>query len=148
MIIDKATLDDIAELCDLLAILFSQEVEFKPDANAQAIGLRMIVSNPETGIILVARHSGKIVGMVCLLFTVSTALGARVAILEDMLVLPTQRGLGIGTDLLNAAIVTARENGCKRITLLTDSSNDIAHSFYEKHGFMQSQMLAFRLMLA
>jgi GNAT superfamily N-acetyltransferase len=147
MVIDRATLDDIAELCDLLAILFSQEVEFKPDANAQAIGLRMIVSHPETGIILVARHNGKIIGMVCLLFTVSTALGARVAILEDMLVLPTQRGLGIGTDLLTAAIVTARENDCKRITLLTDSSNEIAHSFYEKQGFMQSQMLAFRILL-
>jgi ribosomal protein S18 acetylase RimI-like enzyme len=70
-----------------------------------------------------------------------------VAILEDMLVLPTQRGLGIGTDLLTAAIVTARENDCKRITLLTDSSNEIAHSFYEKQGFMQSQMLAFRILL-
>ncbi len=147
MIIDRATLDDITELCDLLAILFSQEVEFKPDANAQAIGLRMIISNPETGIILVARHSGKIIGMVCLLFTVSTALGARVAILEDMLVLPTQRGLGIGSDLLNAAIVTARENGCKRITLLTDSSNEIAHKFYEKQGFTASEMLPFRLLL-
>lgn len=147
MIIDKATLDDITELCDLLAILFSQEVEFKPDANAQAIGLQMIVSNPETGIILVARHDGKIVGMVCLLFTVSTALGARVAILEDMLVLPTQRGLGVGSDLLNAAIVTARENGCKRITLLTDSSNELAHKFYKKQGFTVSEMLPFRLLL-
>lgn len=147
MIIDKATLADITELCGLLALLFSQEEEFKPDAAVQAAGLRLIVQNPEVGSILVARRDGKLVGMVNLLFTVSTALGSRVAILEDMVVLPTERGSGVGSRLLTVAIASASENGCKRITLLTDSCNEIAHSFYEKQGFTQSQMLPFRLML-
>lgn len=147
MIIDRATVDDISELCGLLASLFSQELEFKPDANVQARGLRAIVTNPEVGIILVARHNGKLVGMVNILFTVSTALGAKVAILEDMVVLPDERGAGVGSGLLAAAIATARENDCKRITLLTDSDNETAHLFYEKQGFTRSQMLPFRLML-
>lgn len=147
MIIDRATVDDITELSNLLTLLFSQEVEFKPDATVQATGLQSIIANSDVGIILVARHSGKIIGMVNLLFTVSTALGGRVAILEDMLVLPTKRGTGVGSNLLNAAIVTARETGCKRITLLTDSSNEMAHKFYEKQGFTASQMLPFRLRL-
>jgi GNAT superfamily N-acetyltransferase len=148
IVIEKANLDDINALCDLLAILFSQEAEFKADANLQAAGVRKILSNPECGIILVARRETKLIGMVNLLFTVSTALGAKVALLEDMVVLPTERGCGVGSQLLKAAINTAKECACQRLTLLTDSDNLIAHSFYEQHGFVRSPMLPFRLMLA
>ncbi len=147
MIIEKASSDDITALCSLLDVLFSQEAEFKPDALAQTAGLRMIMNNPECGIILVARHKGRLVGMVSLLFTVSTALGGKVAILEDMVVLPTERGAGIGTKLLNAAIDTARKNACQRLTLLTDNDNDKARKFYEKQGLVKSPMSPFRLML-
>jgi GNAT superfamily N-acetyltransferase len=145
--IETATLDDINALCDLLAVLFSQEAEFKPDYQAQQTGLQAIISNPDIGIILLARHNDKVVAMVSLLFSISTALGGRVAMLEDMVVLPDKRGLGIGSILLNAAIKTARESGCQRITLLTDSDNEIAHKFYEKQGFTRSAMLAFRRLL-
>jgi GNAT superfamily N-acetyltransferase len=148
MIIEKATVEDITELCCLLDILFSQEIEFKPDANAQKRGLRAIITNPDVGIILVARHNDKLVGMVNILFTISTALGGRVALLEDMVVLPSKRGSGVGSRLLNAAITTARENDCQRLTLLTDSDNEIAHGLYEKHGFTRSPMLPFRFMLS
>ncbi len=147
MLIEKATVTDIASLCELLDVLFQQEIEFQPNRNAQQIGLLTILSNPASGIILVARKDEKIVGMVNLLFTVSTALGGRVALLEDMVVLPTERGAGIGSCLLNAAISTARENACQRITLLTDSDNATAQQFYQKHGFTASQMLPFRLVL-
>lgn len=148
MIIEKAKIADIAELCELLAMLFQQEQEFKSDQQLQTNGLQSIITNPDLGNILLARIDNKIVGMVNILYTVSTALGGRVAILEDMVVLPDNRGLGIGSELLNAAITTVRDSGCQRITLLTDSDNEIAHGFYEKHGFVRSQMLAFRMLLA
>jgi GNAT superfamily N-acetyltransferase len=147
MIIDKATLEDITELCGLLEILFSQEVEFQVATDVQVRGLRLILTNPELGIILVVRHGGKLLGMVSLLFTVSTALGERVAVLEDMVVLPSERSSGVGSSLLSAAITTAREQGCQRVTLLTDGTNTAAHSFYEKQGFIRSQMVTFRRLL-
>ena len=86
MQIEKATVNDIPELCDLLAVLFSQEAEFEVDDKAQQTGLQAIISNPDLGIILLARHKHKVVGMVSLLFSISTALGGRVAMLEDMVV--------------------------------------------------------------
>jgi GNAT superfamily N-acetyltransferase len=147
MVIEKATVADITQLCCLLDILFSQEVEFKPDADTQERGLRAIVTNPDVGVILVARHNDTLVGMVNILFTVSTALGGRVGILEDMVVIPSKRSSGVGSQLLNAAIATARENNCQRLTLLTDSDNETAHGFYEKHSFTRSPMLPFRLLL-
>ena len=86
--------------------------------------------------------------MVNLLFTVSTAIGERVAILEDMIVSPVARGSGIGSGLLTYAISFARLSGVKRITLLTDSENTSAQRFYGKHGFSKSSMIPLRLTIA
>lgn len=147
MEIALASLSDIPELCELLGILFSQEVEFVPNHEAQSRGLTRIISNPEAGIIVLARQGGQVVGMCNLLFTVSTALGERVAILEDMIVSPNYRGSGVGSQLLGQAIKFARLNGCKRITLLTDRDNESAQRFYQKHGFVISAMIPLRIPL-
>ena len=147
MQIKKAKIQDIPELCLLLDLLFSQEIEFVPNREAQVNGLTLIISNDGTGDILIAKKSGKIIGMVNLLYTVSTALGERVAVLEDMVVMPEARGLGIGSKLLTSAFQLAEDNGIKRITLLTDHDNKSAHNFYQQHGFERSSMVAFRKVL-
>ena len=82
--------------------------------------------------------------MVNLLFTVSTALGERVVLLEDMVVAPSVRGAGVGSALLTAAIDFARAQRCPRITLLTDRVNADAQRFYARHGFTASDMLPMR----
>jgi GNAT superfamily N-acetyltransferase len=148
MLVEKATTSDIPALVSLLSTLFSQEAEFTPNAEAQRRGLEAIIGNPEAGAVLVARQGDQIVGMVNLLFTISTALGERVALLEDMVVSPADRGKGIGTKLLSEAISFARLRGCKRITLLTDRSNESAQRFYSKQGLVLSGMVPMRLSLA
>jgi GNAT superfamily N-acetyltransferase len=148
MNIATATLLDVPALSGLLSELFAQETEFAPDDDAQRRGLARIISNPEVGVILVARDGSEALGMVNVLFTVSTALGERVAILEDMVVSSRARGVGIGGRLLERAIETARENSCKRITLLTDRTNESAQRFYGRHGFVPSPMIPLRLALA
>lgn len=147
MEIARATAEDLEDLASLLTILFSQEAEFVPDRAAQLRGLERIVMNPEVGVILVARNAGRAVGMVNLLFTISTALGERVAILEDMVVTPEGRGGGLGSRLLEAAIGLAKAEGCRRITLLTDGSNVAAQRFYARQGFVLSDMVPMRLPL-
>ena len=144
MYIDSAKIEDIPQLCILLEVLFSQEAEFKPDTDLQGQGLREIISSPAIGEIVVARESGSIIGMASLLYTVSTALGGPVAILEDMVVLPQARGAGVGSGLINCCQEIARLKGCKRITLLTDHNNFEAHRFYQQHGFTRSSMVTFR----
>lgn len=144
MQIEAATPEDIPALCALLSALFAQEAEFTPDAAAQARGLAMIIGDPRVGSVLVARRDGEVVGMVNLLFTVSTALGERVVLLEDMVVAPSVRGAGVGSALLTAAIDFARAQRCPRITLLTDRVNADAQRFYARHGFAASDMLPMR----
>jgi len=148
MQITPANALDIPSLCELLGLLFSQEADFKPDREAQSRGLALIIGNPEVGLIIVARQDGKIVGMVNLLYTVSTVLGDRVALLEDMVVSPSVRGSGIGSQLLEQAIQFSRLSGCKRITLLTDRGNESAQRFYQKYGFDFSAMVPLRLSLS
>ena len=145
MKIRSAELSDVSDLCELLAILFEQEIEFKPNHAAQIAGLTEIIKNREIGKILVIEKDSKIIGMVNLLYTISTALGSRVAILEDMVVIKEHRGEGLGTALLKAAIQEAKEVGCKRITLLTDNGNVAAHNYYKKQGFIHSPMIPMRL---
>ncbi|MDD2738028.1 MAG: GNAT family N-acetyltransferase [Methylomonas lenta] len=143
--ITPATIDDIPALCELLAILFAQEAEFQPNRIAQQSGLAEIISNQAMGRIFLARVGSEVVGMISLLFTVSTALGGRVALLEDMVVSPAFRNAGIGSALLVYATAYARENGCRRITLMTDSNNLGAQRFYQSYGFDISSMISMRL---
>ncbi len=142
-----ASEDDIPALCGLLGQLFAQEAEFAPDPAAQQRGLHAIVGDAQKGQILVACQDERIVAMVSLLYSVSTALGTRVALLEDMVVDAAHRGGAIGSALLRYAIDFAREQGCRRITLLTDQNNWAAQRFYARHGFGQSPMIALRLAL-
>ena len=147
MEVSIATLDDVPQLCELLELLFSQEAEFQADRAVQSVGLRQIIEGPERGQILVLRDGSSLVGMVNLLFTISTALGGRVGILEDMVVQPSLRGRGAGSVLLQGAINAAQSAGCLRLTLLTDHTNEAAQRFYQRHGFVLSDMIPLRLML-
>ncbi len=145
MEITPANRDDIPQLCSLLALLFTQEADFTPDANRQAAALRQIIERPDTGRILVLRDGRNCIGMVNLLFTVSTACGGKAGLLEDLIVDSAWRNVGLGSSLLNAAIQLARDTGCHRITLLTDRDNEAAKRFYQRHGFGPSAMVPLRL---
>lgn len=142
-----ATAGDCPALSDLLTTLFSQEAEFTPNPIAQTRGIASIIADENIGRIFVARDDERVIGMVSLLYTISTALGGRVAMVEDMVVCPQDRGRGVGSHLLTAAIAFARSQGCRRLTLLTDGDNGAAQDFYRKHGFAGSVMIPMRLAL-
>jgi GNAT superfamily N-acetyltransferase len=140
-----AQLEDITDLVNLLNELFSMDIEFEPNNEIQRKGLLSIIENPEIGIILVKCIDKKIIGMVSILFTISTALGGKVGILEDMVISEKYRAKGYGGELLASAIKYAKENNCLRLTLLTDYNNELAIGFYKQFGFIKSQMIPMRL---
>jgi len=140
-----ATPNDIKEMAKLLQFLFEQEADFTPQLHLQEQGLKLIVDQPELGEIWILKENDKIVGMVSLLYTVSTALGKKVALMEDMVLHPDYRNKGLGSQLIEAAIDYAKLNGCGRITLLTDHDNFGAQKFYKSKGFKPSTMVPYRL---
>ena len=147
IIVEEAKQSDIDALVPLLGSLFAQEAEFNADPSKQAAGLKLILDDSSIGQILVARKDGIVIGMVNLLFTVSTALGQRVAILDDLIVSPSARGDGAGKRLMDAAISYCNERAFARVSLQTDVDNHLAQRLYESRGFVRSSMLAYRKIL-
>ena len=136
---------DVEAMVELLGYLFKQEKEFVPTAAKQRRALEILLAQPTMGRLFVLTRGSRILGMVSLLFTISTAEGGKVALLEDLVVRPDQRGRGLGTRLLRAAVDWARKEGLMRITLLTDSDNVRARRLYLRHGFAVSTMQPLRL---
>ncbi len=143
--ITLATLAELDELVGLLNVLFTQDIEFEPNYEKQRVGLEQIILNPSVGEILIMKVDGRVVGMVSLLYSISTALGGKVAILEDMVVAKEFRRKGLGKQLLHEAIAFAKQRSCLRLTLLTDFDNEAAISFYQSAGFSLSKMIPLRL---
>ena len=139
-----AKIDDIDTLCELLFELFSQEVEFTPNKEVQQKALKTIILNENIGDIYVATINEKVVSMVNILYTISTALGTKVAIFEDFIVDRNYRNQGIGENLIDFVFEDLKAKNFSRITLLTDNDNLKAHKFYEKKGFVKSSMVPFR----
>ncbi len=143
--IEHATLEDLPQLADLLYDLFSKEADFVPNRSKQMRGLRLLLEQPNRGRIFVLRQDGVIVGMINLLFTISTAEGGFVILLEDVVVHRDFRGQGLGEKLLRHVVDYAKKKDFLRITLLTDRINEDGQRFFRSHGFFVSKMIPMRL---
>src|SRR2546423_13839580 len=137
VVIEPATEADLDELSEMLGGLFNQKSDFRPDKEKQLRELRLIFEQPSRGRVFVLRSDGAIVGMINLLFTISTAEGGFVMLLEDLVVHKQYQGKGYGSRLLNHAIDFAKKKNFLRITLLTDRPENVAQEFFRRHGFVE-----------
>lgn len=142
--IDFATAADLPAMADLLHELFTLESDFQPERHKQLAGLRLILANPALGRLFVLRVGGKIAGMANALITVSTAQGAPVLLLEDVIVSRAWRGGGHGRRLVEHVLGWAHGQGMARVTLLADRDNAPALDFYTRLGFEKSAMVVRR----
>ena len=142
--IDFAATADLPQLAELLAELFTLESDFKPEREKQLRGLRLILDNPALGRLFVVRDGERVLGMANALITVSTAEGARVLLLEDVIVSAGHRGNGLGKRLVEHVLAWASAQGLKRVSLLADKENAVALDFYRKLGFVDSHMRVLR----
>jgi GNAT superfamily N-acetyltransferase len=143
-----ATSDDLPQMADLLAELFTLEKDFHPDRDKQISGMRTILDESELGRLFVVRVDGKVAGMANALFTISTAEGGRALMLEDVIVSREHRRKGLGRKLVEHVLHWAKLRGVVRITLLADHENRSALDFYRKLGFEDSRMKVLRKPLA
>src|SRR4026208_2236643 len=145
--IEPAIAEDLDELSILLGELFSAASDLRHKQEKQLRGLRLIFEEPNRGRVFVLRRDRTIVGMINLLFTISTAEGGFVILLEDLVVHDAFRGHGYGSQLLEYAINFAKQKKFLRITLLTDRPELRSQNFFKRHGFYESPMLPMRLLL-
>jgi ribosomal protein S18 acetylase RimI-like enzyme len=139
-----AASQDVDSVARLLMQLFAQEADFVPDFEVQQRGVSQIIDDPSCGHIYVLEQQGQVVGALSLLYTISTALGGKVALLEDFIIDSNFRGQGLGTLLLTQVLERARASGCLRVQLLTDRDNLKAQAIYRRAGFAGSDMQPMR----
>jgi GNAT superfamily N-acetyltransferase len=58
-----------------------------------------------------------------------------VALLDELYVIPAERGRGIGAALLKAAEDVVRQRGCELLEINVDGEDKDARRFYERHGY-------------
>lgn len=145
--VEPATIEDLPALTELVVALFGGSGEFTPDPVLQERGLQLILEQPSRGRIFIVRNASQIFGMVNLLFTISTARGGFVILMEDVVIHPDHRGQGYGTMLLDHVVEFAKAKEFKRITLLTDRISAESQEFFRKRGFEYSNMVPMRLII-
>ncbi len=91
--------------------------------------------------LVVADRDGRVVGTLQL--TVQPGLsrrGATRTIIEGVRVASSERGSGLGTQLVEWAVEESRRLGCALVQLTSDASRLDAHRFYERLGFEKSHV--------
>ena len=83
---------------------------------------------------IIGRRGGKPVGFALYFFTYSTFLARPTLYLEDLFVLPEERGTGAGKALLRALARIAIRRGCGRLEWAVLDWNRPAIGFYQRLG--------------
>ena len=103
-----------------------------------------IIKSPKTEL-LVARANSQIVGMLTLvLVRIPTKLRAQI---EDVVVLDSFRGKGIGEALIRAALRSAKSAGAGAVDLTSRPSRASAGRLYERIGFARRETDVYRISL-
>jgi GNAT superfamily N-acetyltransferase len=98
--------------------------------------------------LIVAERAGIAVGTFQLSLIPGVAQrGLKRAMIESVRVATTERGSGLGTQMMQWAIEEARNAGCKQVQLTSNAQRPDAHRFYERLGFVPSHV-GFKLKLA
>jgi len=106
----------------------------------QELAISWVVQHPEIEC-FVAHDAGaysRLYGMITMSHRPQLRLGGRVASIDLFLIVPGQRGKGIGHDLLVQALRRAEALGCKRVEMLLPEQRDGRHEFFEGYGFVNN----------
>ncbi|WP_349727747.1 GNAT family N-acetyltransferase [Peribacillus frigoritolerans] len=135
MSIQKATLhelESLTELFDLYRVFYEQASD--PGRAREFLSERL--TNGES-VVFMAYDEGNPIGFVQLYPSFSSVSMMRSWVLNDLFVKESARKKGFGEELLNAAIMFAREAGAKGVSLETGKDNVNAQRLYEKIGFVR-----------
>lgn len=145
IIIRDADTKDLDAMVELLYELFSIESDFSFDRGKQYQGLSLMLDRcGKHCCIKVAEMNQEVVGMVTAQILISTAQGSPVALIEDMVVTAIHRGLAIGRQLMEAIEQWARKRDATRMQLLAERTNFRALEFYDKIGWIPTQLICLR----
>ncbi len=136
--IETVNNDNFAEILPLIESYqaFYQVPDIDPEKNRRHFS--RFLNDHSRGILFLFRHQQQAVGFATIYYTFSSSRAEEVGVLNDLFVLPEQRGHGIGRQLIEHAATVVKEKGLSRLQWLTANSNTTAQRFYEKAGAKKS----------
>lgn len=134
MIVRKATVDDLNQL----AVLFDEYRQFygaSSNLNLSQQFLKQRFENQES-VIFIHIKDEVFTGFILLYLGFSSVACSTYYILDDVYVTPQFRRQGSAKQLIDTAILFARNENALRISLETQKTNRESHRLYEAMGFI------------
>lgn len=133
---------DLEELASLIKRFHLLNEEFDPawslreDADGLVRDLAMSYISGRDGLVLVAEYEGSLVGYIRVVFRDKPLLRlARMAVIEELYVVPRMRGRGVARLLIDHAERMASSRGARVIAAEFPHENSVAEDFYKRSGF-------------
>ena len=130
--IRRAGPDDAAAIARLLHDFNSEYAEPTPGVAALSKHARQLLVDGEMTVLLAGEGPD---GISLIRFRTAIWTGAPEAHLQELYVVPSRRGRGIGRALLEVTMGAAREAGATGIDLNTGTTDTAARALYESCGF-------------
>lgn len=132
--IRKALKEDGDDLCKIIdASGKNANINSLPPDAEERLKNDLLGESPKADAYL-AECDGSVVGYAVVFYTYSTSLAKPTLFIEDIFVLPSYRGKGVGRALYKHCAETTIKEGCGRMEWVVLSENDDIMQFYEKYG--------------
>jgi ribosomal protein S18 acetylase RimI-like enzyme len=139
--IELATETDLPSIKPLLLELMDAMEDTEGFDLEQAFeNCRTMMEDP-THYLLVAKDKDKVIGFVNFMTRKTILHPGLSGLIDELVVSRSHRGLGIGKNLLLAAIEKCRELGCCEVEVSTEKGNTHAREFYKRCGFEEDAVL-------
>ena len=121
-----------------LVPLFDHYRQFYEEASDTDLAEKYLserISKNESVILVAENGESSLVGFCQLYPTFCSVMAKPIYVLYDLFVTPAARGSGVAKQLLDAAVVLAKDQGMARLDLTTAKTNLKAQSVYEANGW-------------
>jgi GNAT superfamily N-acetyltransferase len=120
----------------------------EPDDERNRGFFRRFCAPSDEGLLLGAWDGDALVGFATIYWTHSSTVAADIALMNDLFVLPEQRGTGVGRALIDACAAAAKDRGCEHLEWYTALDNAVAQRLYDRTGAERSGWYAYELPLS
>jgi N-acetylglutamate synthase-like GNAT family acetyltransferase len=125
-----------------------RQLGYAPDDKTYDETFAQVVRHPEAAV-FVAQIGTRLVGYLAMAHRPQIRLAGRIAAIDELAVDDGERGRGVGTSLLDAAIAHAASLGCARVELTTSRERaSYSRGFYAERGLAEVDSAVFRQALA
>lgn len=133
--IQRATVRDVPALLPLVADYWNLEAIPRFEPQRVAVQLKRLLSEPSLGVGWIAITEGVAVGYLLAVYVFSLEHLGITAEIDELFVLPSLRGSGVGAKLLEIAESEFRRARCTNVSLQLSRDNDSARAFYHHRGY-------------